>query len=300
MNNRTSSPEDALRLFFEFLSVEKGLAANSILSYRRDLEKLRLSLNREKLEWAGVREEHLVRFIHQQSRSGLSPRSVARLVSALRTFFRFLVLDGMIQTNPAGNLSAPSTWLMLPKFLSLKEVNLLLRQPDEKKPNGVRDKAMIELLYASGLRVSELVNLQVKDLDLEEGFLICRGKGGKERIVPVGASARRAVERYLTEVRPSLLKKPADHLFLTHRSRAFTRQGFWKILKSYARGAGLASSITPHILRHTFATHLLERGADLRSVQMMLGHSQITTTQIYTHVTRDRLRRVYDKYHPRA
>ncbi len=300
MNNRPSSSEDALRLFFEFLSVEKGLAANTILSYRRDLEKLRLSLKKEKLDWEGVREEDLVKFIHQQSKCGLSPRSVARLVSALRTFFRFLVLDGMIQTNPAGNLSAPSTWLMLPKFLSLKEVNLLLRQPDEKEPNGVRDKAMIELLYASGLRVSELVNLQVKDLDLEEGFLICRGKGGKERIVPVGASARRAIERYLTEVRPSLLKKPADHLFLTHRSRAFTRQGFWKILKSYARGAGMASSITPHILRHTFATHLLERGADLRSVQMMLGHSQITTTQIYTHVTRDRLRRVYDKYHPRA
>lgn len=300
MNNPSSSSEDALRLFFEFLSIEKGFAANTILSYRRDLEKLRHYLKKEKLDWGGVREEDLARFIHQQSRSGLSPRSVARLVSAFKSFFKFLVLDGFVQKSPAGNLSAPSTWLMLPKFLSVKEVNSLLRQPDEKEPNGRRDKAMLELLYASGLRVTELVTLQVKDLDLDEGFLICRGKGGKERIVPVGTSARLAVKRYLTEVRPFLLKKPTDQLFLTRRGGAFTRQGFWKILKSYARRARLRSPITPHVLRHSFATHLLERGADLRSVQMMLGHSQITTTQIYTHITRDRLRRVYEKYHPRA
>ncbi len=222
------------------------------------------------------------------------------MVSAFRSFFRFLVLDSVIDKNPAGNLSSPSTWLMLPKFLSVKEVNALLRQPDRKEPNGLRDKAMLEVLYACGLRVSELVGLKGRDLDLDGGFLICKGKGGKERIIPIGASARAAVARYQAEVRPFLLKEPTDHLFLTRRGRAFTRQGFWKILKSYARAAGLGARITPHVLRHSFATHLLERGADLRSVQIMLGHSQITTTQIYTHVTRERLRRVYDKYHPRA
>ncbi len=297
--NIPSSSEDAPRLFLDFLSIEKGLAGNTIDSYRRDLEKLRRYLKKEKLDWGTVKEEDLARFIHEQTKSGLSARSIARLVSAFRSFFRFLVLDGMIQKNPAGNVSSPSTWLMLPKFLSVKEVSGLLRQPASRETHGIRDKAMLEILYACGLRVSELVSLRETDLD-PGGFLICRGKGGKERIVPVGATARRAVGRYLEEARPFLLKEPSEKLFLTRRGRAFTRQGFWKILKTYARKAGLGERITPHTLRHSFATHLLERGADLRSVQIMLGHSQITTTQIYTHVTRERLRRVYDQYHPRA
>lgn len=300
MNNSSSSPEDAPRLFLEFLSIEKGLSANTLLSYRRDLRKLGSFLKKEKLAWESAREEDLARFIQDQSRAGLSARSIARLVSAFKSFYKFLALDGVIKKSPAANLAAPSTWLSLPKFLTVKEVELLLRQPDEKEPRGVRDKAMLELLYASGLRVSELVGLTVKDLNLTEGFLLCRGKGGKERIVPLGGKARKAISRYLAEVRPLLLKKPADFLFLTRRGGRFTRQGFWKALKEYARRAGLASKITPHVLRHSFATHLLERGADLRSVQMMLGHSQITTTQIYTHVSRERLRRVYEKFHPRA
>jgi integrase/recombinase XerD len=300
MNNFSSSPEDALRLFLEFLSIEKGLSANTLLSYRRDLQKLSLFLKKEKLTWECAKEEDLARFIQDQSRAGLSARSIARLVSAFKSFYKFLVLDSLIQKSPAVNLVAPSTWLSLPKFLSVKEVESLLRQPDEKEPSGVRDKAMIELLYASGLRVSELVSLMVKDLNLEEGFLLCRGKGGKERIVPLGRKAGKAVNRYLTDVRPFLMKKSTDVLFLTRRGGRFTRQGFWKVLKEYARRAGLASKISPHVLRHSFATHLLERGADLRSVQMMLGHSQITTTQIYTHVSRERLRRVYEKFHPRA
>ncbi len=300
MNSHSSRPEDAIRLFLEFLSIEKGLSANTLLSYSRDLRKLQFFLKKEKLAWEGAREEDLARFIRHQSAAGLSARSIARLVSTFKSFYKFLVLDGVIQKNPAANLSAPSTWLSLPKFLTIKEVEALLRQPREKEPAGVRNKAMLELLYASGLRVSELVNLTVKDLNLEEGFLFCRGKGGKERIVPVGEKARKAVGHYLADVRPFIIKKPTDFLFLSRRGGPFTRQGFWKVLKEYARRAGLASKITPHVLRHSFATHLLERGADLRSVQMMLGHSQITTTQIYTHVSRERLRRVYEKFHPRA
>jgi len=184
--------------------------------------------------------------------------------------------------------------------LSVKDVELLLRQPDEREVKGCRDKAMLELLYATGLRVSELVSLKTNDVNLESGFLICKGKGGKERIVPLGNSSSVAVKTYLEEARQKLWKKETDTLFLTLRGGAFTRQGFWKMLKEYGEQAGLSQKISPHILRHSFATHLLERGADLRSVQLMLGHSQITTTQIYTHVTRKHLRKVYDKFHPRA
>jgi integrase/recombinase XerD len=206
----------------------------------------------------------------------------------------------MIKKNPAVNLSSPKTWFFLPKFLTMSEVDLLLNQPNEKDIHGIRDKAMLELLYATGLRVSELVKLKIKDLNLEDGFLLCMGKGGKERIVPIGGSATRAIRRYLDEARPLLLKQPNNLLFLTRRGSTFTRQGFWKLLKSYVKKAGLDAKISPHVLRHTFATHLLERGADLRSVQLMLGHSQITTTQVYTHVSRQHLRRIYDKFHPRA
>jgi len=225
---------------------------------------------------------------------------MARLISSLKSFYKFLVLDGMIKKNPAVSLSSPKTWLSLPKFLTVSEVELLLHQPDEKDIHGIRDKAMLELLYATGLRVSELVSLKIKDLNLEDGFLLCLGKGGKERIVPIGDSAASAIRRYIDEARPLLLKQPINFLFLTRRGSPFTRQGFWKLLKSYAKKADLKLKISPHILRHTFATHLLERGADLRSVQLMLGHSQITTTQVYTHVSRQQLRRVYDKFHPRA
>jgi integrase/recombinase XerD len=300
MKNLSSSPEDILRVFLEFISVEKGLSPNTVLSYSRDMKKLFQFFQKEKIFWLKAEEEDLIRFIHHQSRSGLSARSLARLISSLKSFYKFLILDGMTKKNPAANLSSPKTWLSLPKFLTVGEVELLLRQPDEKDIHGLRDKAMLELLYATGLRVSELVRLKIKDLNLEDGFLLCLGKGGKERIVPVGESAKSAIRSYLGQARPLLLKEPNNFLFLTRRGSAFTRQGFWKLLKSYAKKADLGRKISPHILRHTFATHLLERGADLRSVQLMLGHSQITTTQIYTHVSRQQLRRVYDKFHPRA
>ena len=300
MKNASLTPEAVLQVFLDFLSVEKGLSSNTIQSYARDLEKLFRFLRKEGISWTKTGEEGLVRFIHHQSRAGLSPRSMARLISSIRSFYNFLVLDGMIRKNPAINLSAPKTWLALPKFLTVKEVESLLGQPDEENIRGVRDKAMLELLYATGLRVSELIALRMKNVNLEDGFLLCVGKGGKERIVPIGDSAALAVRRYLEEGRDKFLKESSEYLFLSQRGNVFTRQGFWKLLKGYAKKAGLVQKISPHVLRHSFATHLLERGADLRSVQLMLGHSQITTTQVYTHVSRKRLRRVYDKYHPRA
>jgi integrase/recombinase XerD len=300
MRPPSSSPEAALQLFLEYLTVEKGLAQNTIQSYSRDLAKFLGFLKKEKLAWTSVREDDLVRFVHQESRTGLSARSMARLISALKSFFRFLVLSGFLKKNPTSELSSPSTWLSLPKVLTVKEVEELLCATDEKSPQGLRDRAMLEVLYGSGLRVSELVSLKPPDLNLDDGFLICRGKGGKERIVPLGRAACGFVERYLREVRPRFEAESSPFLFLTRRGRGFTRQGFWKLLKQYARKVGLAAKISPHTLRHSFATHLLERGADLRSVQLMLGHSQITTTQIYTHVSRDRLRRAYDQFHPRA
>jgi integrase/recombinase XerD len=300
MKNPRRPAEDVLKLFLDYLSVEKGLSANTILSYGRDLNKFNLFLRKEKLDWTRTSEEDLARFIHHQSLAGLQARSLARLISALKSFYRFLLLDGLVKKDPAANLSSPKTWLTLPKYLSIQEVGELLRQPDEKDLHGLRDKAMLEVLYATGLRVSELIQLKPKDLNLDDGYLICRGKGGKERVVPLGRSAAAMTRRYIEEARPQLQKKPAEALFLTHLSEPFTRQGFWKILRTYALKAGLSPKISPHVLRHSFATHLLERGADLCSVQLMLGHSQITTTQIYTHISRERLRQVYERYHPRA
>jgi integrase/recombinase XerD len=300
MKKPFSSAEEVVRLFLDFLSVEKALAANTILSYGRDLKKFLLFLKKEKIDWNRAGEETLVRFIHQQSRAGLQARSLARLISSLKSFYKFLLLDRLVKKDPTANLSSPRMWLTLPKFLTVAEVENLLSQPDENDPHGIRDKAMLEVLYAAGLRVSELIQLRPADLNLEEGYLVCRGKGGKERVVPLGKSAALATREYLAKVRPQLDKKNQSALFLTRLGDPFTRQGIWKLLQEYASRAGLAAGISPHILRHSFATHLLERGADLRSVQMMLGHSQITTTQIYTHVSRDRIRQVYEKYHPRA
>lgn len=300
MINRPSKPDDIIRLFIQYLSVEKGLAPNTQQAYNLDLMKFTFFLNKEKISWFAVKEEDLIKFIHQTSRSGLSARSLARIISSLRSFYRFLILDGFLEINPAANLSSPKIWLNLPKLLSIDEVEQLISEPDIDKKKGKRDRAMLELLYATGLRVSELIRLRLKDINLEEGFLICRGKGGKERIVPLGRQAEQSIRNYLDSARPLLLKETTDLLFISSWGRAFTRQGFWKMLKGYAQKAGLGKKISPHVLRHSFATHMLERGADLRSVQLMLGHSQITTTQIYTHVGRKRLREVYNKYHPRA
>ena len=302
MKPPASSPEEALRLFLEYLAVEKGLSHNTVSAYGRDVRKLVDFLRAGRIALPRVSEDTLVAFVHRESGAGLSARSLARLVSALRSFFRFSVLSGFLKKDPSSRLTTPSTWLALPKFLTVAEVEELLQAPDAKKPHGVRDRAMLEVLYGSGLRVSELASLKLAEINRDEGFLVCRGKGGKERIVPLGRSACDAIGRYLAEVRSPLDPDGArEELFLSRRGKPFTRQGLWKLIRRHAATAGLnAAKITPHVLRHSFATHLLERGADLRSVQLMLGHSQITTTQIYTHVSRDRLRRVYDKFHPRA
>ena len=300
MRSPAASPEAAVRLFLEYLAVEKGLAANTIQSYARDVRKLTDFLAARKAPLARAGEDTLVAFIQGESRAGLSARSMARLVSALRSFFRFLALSGLIKRDPTSRLTTPSTWLALPKFLTVDEAAALLRAPDDRKPRGVRDRAMLEVLYGAGLRVSELAALKQAEINLGEGFLVCRGKGGKERVVPLGRSACDAVQRYLAEARPLDDPGGRDEVFLSRRGRPFTRQGVWKMLREHAGRAGLSARISPHVLRHSFATHMLERGADLRSVQLMLGHSQITTTQIYTHVSRERLRRVYDAFHPRA
>ena len=291
---------ETLAVFGSYLDVEKGLAVNSQKAYARDLGKFLAHLEGTKTDWSRARESDLVRFVQSESRAGLSPRSLARLISALKAFYRWAVLESRVEKSPASNLTSPKAWLSLPKFLSVQEIQALLDKPDCSEPLGLRDRAMLEVMYASGLRVSELVGLRVGDVRLKDGFLLCRGKGGKERLVPLGRSAIEAVRRYLDKARPLLLQDSTEDLFLSRRGVKLTRQGYWKSLKGYAAKAGLASKVHPHVLRHSFATHLLERGADLRSVQMMLGHSQITTTQIYTHVSRERLRKAYDKFHPRA
>jgi len=294
--------ENIIQTFLEYLSVEKGLSSNTRLSYSLDMKKLFTFFQEEEISWLKTEEENLTRFIHQQSQSGLSARSLARLISTLKSFYKFLILDGIIKKNPTVNLFTPKTWKTLPKFLIVREVELLLNQPSDKDIFGIRDKAILELLYATGLRVSELASLKCRDLNLDDGYLRCFGKGGKERIVPVGEMACRAVRKYLDEARPGLLGGPLNELlFIADSGNTFTRQGVWKLLKTHAKEAGLdPSKVSPHVLRHSFATHLLEGNADLRSVQLMLGHSQITTTQIYTHVSKQRLRQAYDKYHPRA
>ena len=292
--------KELLKIYSDYLAVEKGLAANSLNSYSFDLKKFFDYLDRTRKDLLRVKESDLVGFIHEQAQSGLSPRSLARMISSLKSLFKFLVLENYLKKDPAQGLSSPALWLNLPRVLTVEEVEALLEKPDLKTPQGIRDRAILEIMYGSGLRVSELVSLELKDIRLNQGFLICKGKGNKERIVPLNRSSIRWLKAYLSEVRPSWDRFSSPVLFLTRRGRAFTRQGIWKILKTYGQAAGLRDRIHPHVLRHSFATHLLERGADLRAVQMLLGHSQITTTQIYTHVSRERLKQIYDRFHPRA
>jgi integrase/recombinase XerD len=300
MTVRSEKAENLLKIYTDYLTVERGLSANTVGSYTLDLEKLLGYCSGQKKNPVRVKEAELINFIHLQAQSGLSARSLARLVSSIKSFYRFLQLENYIETNPASRLSSPALWFTLPQVLTEEEVVKLLEQPDLNRPQGLRDRALLEILYGSGLRVSELVKLELKDIRLRDGFLLCKGKGNKERIVPVGRAASHWLKTYLGDIRPGWDKKGSSVVFLTRRGSGFTRQGVWKLLKAYGQKAGLSEKIHPHILRHSFATHLLEHGADLRSVQMLLGHSQITTTQIYTHVSRERLRQIYDRYHPRA
>jgi len=296
MNDRQSK-RDLVREFLTYIQVEKGLSANTLQSYRRDIARLdawavKNGKRIDKLERKDLRE-----WIARMSREGLAPTSVARAVSAARGFYRFLMLDGHIKRHPAEDLDTPQRLSHLPQFLNEDEIGALLASPDVKTDEGVRDRAILELMYATGLRVSELCALQTADVDVNSGLVVCYGKGSKQRRVPVGKSAISWLQKY-AQVRRSLGSETNPNLFL-HRGRALTRQTAWSIVKTHAERAGVPD-ISPHTLRHSFATHLFQHGADSRSVQAMLGHADISTTEIYTHITDQHMRKAYDRFHPRA
>jgi integrase/recombinase XerD len=289
--------------YLTHLTVERRLAANSVDSYARDLALLRKFAAGQRVAAEALSRPQLEELVRDLMSQGRSPRSVARAIACYRGFYRFLAIEGRLKASPADDLRPPRAWQSLPRHLSVEDVDRLLAQPDVKTPRGLRDRALIELLYATGLRVSELVTLRPGDVNLESSYLTCTGKGEKQRIVPMGDEAADWVRRYLRDARPALLgKRSSPRLFVNARrgGPGLTRVGFWKILKAYGRTARVAPGLSPHMLRHSFATHLLERGADLRAIQMMLGHADLSTTQIYTHVLQERMRAVYDRSHPRA
>ena len=288
--------------FLTHVRVEKGLSSNTVSAYHRDLAKFDEFAKKRKLSLEAVTRDDLVDFLAGLYRQKLESKSVARHLVTLRNFFRFAQIQELIPADPSMNLESPKIRRSLPGYLRLEEVERLLAQPDAKTPLGLRDRAMLEVLYSTGLRVSELTGLRVSDMDSNVGCVRCIGKGDKERIVPVGKKALGMVDRYLRDARPKLLGKTAGipTLFVNRRGKQLSRVGVWKILSAYGRRAGLRTALTPHMLRHSFATHLLERGADLRSVQLMLGHADISTTQIYTHVVEERLKQIYKAHHPRA
>jgi integrase/recombinase XerD len=291
-----------ISLFLTHVKVEKGLSINTVAAYQRDLAKFLGFAQKRKLTLGQVSRDDLVDFLAGLYRGNLESRTVARQLVTLRNFFRFAQIQEFIATDPSLNLESPKIRRTLPGYLRLEEVERLLQQPDAKTAIGLRDLAMLEVLYSTGLRVSELIGLRVTDLDSKVGCIRCIGKGDKERIVPAGRKALGMVEKYLRDARPKLLGKgaPSQALFVNRRGGSLSRVGVWKILSAYGRRAGLRVALTPHMLRHSFATHLLERGADLRSVQLMLGHADISTTQIYTHVVEERLKQIYKAHHPRA
>jgi integrase/recombinase XerD len=291
--------EALIKEFSDFLSIEKRHSPHTVQGYSRDVSRF--------VKFSGLRSPELATtagirtFLMKLREEGISSTSVARSLSSIKSFFRFLCNESYLTDNPAEVLESPKPWRKLPDVISPAEVDALLSSPDPETPQGIRDRAMLELMYATGIRVSELVALKTSDLDLQVGFLRALGKGGKERVVPVGEVAKNALENYLLNSRRVLLRgRIVVELFVTRQGRKMTRQGFWKTLKGYAKRADVRASVSPHSLRHAFATHLLEGGADLRSVQEMLGHSDISTTQIYTHILGKRMQEVHDKYHPRG
>jgi len=297
-------PDDAALVeeYLHFLAVERGASLNTLEAYSRDIGRF--------LEFAGasgvpsplaVNPEHVTAYLGALRGQGLSPASVNRKLAAIRGFYRYLLREARVEENPLARVETARTWMRLPGALSRDEMESLLAQPAEASPSGIRDRAILELLYATGIRVSELATLTLNRLNRQMGFLVAVGKGRKERIVPVGQSALGWLGRYIEQARPVFLKKKTSNaLFLNRSGEGFTRQGLWKLIKKYAKMAGLERKVHPHTFRHSFATHLLEGGADLRSVQVMLGHADISTTQIYTHVSRERLKEVHKRFHPRG
>ncbi|MGH9638796.1 MAG: site-specific tyrosine recombinase XerD [Candidatus Acidiferrales bacterium] len=293
--------ETDIRTFLNCLRVEKGLSDNTIQAYRRDIAKFCAFAKERGLSTRDVQRADIIDFLASLYKSKLDSRSVARHLVTIRNFFRFALMEGYVAEDPAATVESPKFRRSLPQFLSLDEVERVLRQPDTSTVVGLRDKAMIELMYSCGLRVSELCGLRVSDLQVDAGYLRCVGKGDKERIVPVGRRALETAQAYYRKGRPALLRGGSSpYLFLNQRRGKMDRIAYWKALANYGRKAGLRKHLKPHMLRHSFATHLLDRGADLRAVQMMLGHSDISTTQIYTHVVEERLKQVYKAHHPRA
>jgi integrase/recombinase XerD len=299
---------DLINAFMNYLAVEKGFSANTVGAYRNDLDQLNdfiegmASAKGFKAEWLSVDRNLLINYIIDLKDRNYASATVARKVAAVKSFFAFLVAEKKIQNDPTENISSPKVNKSLPKPLSLTEIDVLLAEPAKSStPEAMRDVAMLELLYASGMRVSELIDLNVNDINLKAGFVRCLGKGSKERIIPIHDRAVRSVKEYISEARPHLLKgKEEQALFLNRRGDRLTRQGFWLILKGHAKAAGIKKVVTPHTLRHSFATHILSGGADLRAVQELLGHANISSTQIYTHLTSEHVRHAYDKAHPRA
>jgi integrase/recombinase XerD len=296
--------KDALDDYLHFLRVERQLAANTLVSYERDLKSYIQYLKEvEQLDsLRKVERIHILNHLRHLKETTKTSRTVARHISSIRSFHQFLVRERVVDNDPTVHLEMPQMDKKLPNVLSIEEVDALMQAPALDKANGMRDQAMLELLYASGMRVSECINLDVEDVNLTMGFVRCYGKGGKERIIPLGKSALNACKTYLENARSNLMKngEKTDAMFINQRGKRLTRQGFWKLLKQHAQKAGIQKELTPHTLRHSFATHLIENGADLRAVQEMLGHADISTTQIYTHVSKTRLKDVYSQFHPRA
>ncbi|OWZ83988.1 site-specific tyrosine recombinase XerD [Natranaerobius trueperi] len=288
--------------FIYYLNVERGLSDNTLNSYQRDLYSFFTFLHDSEIfEWTQVKRTHIMKFLMYLYDKGRAPSTITRNLASIRSFFQFLLQERVIREDPSTDLESPKQEKKLPEVLSPDEVDNLLDQPDQTTFQGKRDKAMLELLYATGMRVSELISLNVEHVDTRNGYILCKGKGEKERIVPLGKIAIESLIDYLSKSRARFRKNLSEQaLFLNHHGRRLSRQGFWKIIKKYAEKIGIKNKITPHTLRHSFATHLLENGADLRAVQEMLGHSDISTTQIYTQLTKKRLKDVYSKAHPRA
>ena len=302
LNPKPPSADILIDQFLNYLVVEKGLSKKTLEAYNRDIIRYRNFLAENKSSAFSEEDTPLIlKHLILLRKSGLAARSRARHLVAIRGLYRFLVQEKVLRNDPARLIDLPKTSLKLPYVFSREEIVLLLEAPDTKKPLGVRDAAMLELLYAAGLRVSELINLKLQDINLEAGFVRIFGKGSKERIVPIGIHAKEKISHYLKTARSQRLKQaPSPYFFIARAGNPMTRQGFWKLLRRYAMQAGLTEKITPHSIRHSFASHLLEGGADLRAVQIMLGHVDISTTQIYTHVTRDHLKKLHKKFHPRG
>lgn len=293
--------KEFIDIFLNYLSVERGLARNTIISYREDLNAYINFLTECHIDaLSKANKDDIVNFMLFQKDKGLNANSIARRIAAIKSFHRFLARERILKTDPTSLIDSPKLWKKIPETLTENEVEALLNQPNIRDKQGMRDRAILEILYATGMRVSEAVNLKVDNVNLEIGFLRCIGKGNKERVIPIGRKAISSLKRYLGLSRPHLLKsKESSVLFLNRFGNKISRQSLWKLIKKYAKGARIKKPVRPHILRHSFATHLLERGADLRSVQEMLGHSNISTTQIYTHISKDRLKAIHKMFHPR-